>query len=301
MTRSNLIGKRFGRLVVIERAESDAQRNSRWLCVCDCGTKKVVRIGHLVTANTKSCGCLRKEYLARHRGPPGEKTKRNLEIADAYHAGNVTYRELGKRYGLSHNRIKQIVDRRQPTRRTDDFDDREVIQANNLLEGPEAEAFARALDTLGWMIVQQPKSVDGAPVKWPMDPKYGPVPKWADGGTQTPERQHQSSPRRAAPCSDRRKENSTPMTAEANTPMTDDAGMDDTATAAELRRRQANGSTKARRAAAAQRKAEAFKLRADARRRAEETRAGEAASAARKVHGLPLIFRLPPLAPFTTI
>ena len=49
-------------------------------------------------------------------------------------------------------------------------------QAEDRLSGLEAEAFARALDVLGWKIVSQ----DDDTHKWPMDPEYGPVPEWAD-------------------------------------------------------------------------------------------------------------------------
>jgi hypothetical protein len=51
-----------------------------------------------------------------------------------------------------------------------------INQAEDQLGGLEAEAFARALDVLGWKIVSQ----DDDAHKWPMDPEYGPVPDWAD-------------------------------------------------------------------------------------------------------------------------
>src|SRR5262249_46657140 len=49
-----------------------------------------------------------------------------------------------------------------------------------------AENFSRALNEMGWMIVPQPEVAAGhetAPV-WPMDPKYGPVPSWAEDCSQ---------------------------------------------------------------------------------------------------------------------
>ena len=54
---ADLIGKRFGRLVVIEKS----QRNDgkiMWLCECDCGGEIEVTTNHLTTGNTQSCGCL---------------------------------------------------------------------------------------------------------------------------------------------------------------------------------------------------------------------------------------------------
>src|SRR5208282_409430 len=57
----DLIGERFGRLVVKERAGTDAGGNSTWWVLCDCGIKKVVDAQSLRNSGTKSCGCLRLE------------------------------------------------------------------------------------------------------------------------------------------------------------------------------------------------------------------------------------------------
>lgn len=68
----DLTGQRFGRLTVIERAESqtrsDGSKISRWLCKCDCGNTKIVRQSNLVSGHIKSCGCLRIEKtIARNQ------------------------------------------------------------------------------------------------------------------------------------------------------------------------------------------------------------------------------------------
>jgi hypothetical protein len=49
--RIDLIGKRFGRWVVTAYA-----RNSKWCCVCDCGTRVDVDGNNLRRGKTKSCG-----------------------------------------------------------------------------------------------------------------------------------------------------------------------------------------------------------------------------------------------------
>lgn len=54
----DLVGKRFGRLVVIKRVENDKWRASCWLCQCDCKNEIIVRGASLKGGNTKSCGCL---------------------------------------------------------------------------------------------------------------------------------------------------------------------------------------------------------------------------------------------------
>jgi hypothetical protein len=56
--KSNLVGKRFGRLSVT--AQTDSQHNrTRWVCVCDCGKTVISTSRALLHDNRKSCGCLR--------------------------------------------------------------------------------------------------------------------------------------------------------------------------------------------------------------------------------------------------
>ena len=54
---NDLMGQRFGKLVVIERAGKDKHRNATWLCQCDCGNTVVAKGYNLTKSNgTKSCG-----------------------------------------------------------------------------------------------------------------------------------------------------------------------------------------------------------------------------------------------------
>lgn len=63
--REILVGDRFGRLTVVERAENyispQGQARKRWSCKCDCGNMVTVLSGALVSGDTRSCGCLQKE------------------------------------------------------------------------------------------------------------------------------------------------------------------------------------------------------------------------------------------------
>ena len=60
---SNLIGQRFGRLVVIADAGTKRNRGGHtyrmWRCKCDCGKYKDLATGNLTSGNTSSCGCLK--------------------------------------------------------------------------------------------------------------------------------------------------------------------------------------------------------------------------------------------------
>ena len=69
----DLVGHRFGRLQVLKRVENNKYGESQWNCLCDCGTKKVIRQSSLRNGRTKSCGCIQKEKTsARNRKPYGE-------------------------------------------------------------------------------------------------------------------------------------------------------------------------------------------------------------------------------------
>lgn len=59
--KESLIGKRFGRLTVIEFVGKDKFRQSLFRCCCDCGSIVVVNGNKLKTNHTTSCGCLQKE------------------------------------------------------------------------------------------------------------------------------------------------------------------------------------------------------------------------------------------------
>ena len=57
--KNDLTGKRFGKLRVLGRTESN-KKGVYWNCVCDCGNKTIVESSQLKRGKTKSCGCLRK-------------------------------------------------------------------------------------------------------------------------------------------------------------------------------------------------------------------------------------------------
>ncbi len=63
MKRENLLGKRYGRLVVVA-LDDVAARKPSWLCVCDCGNVVSVQAGNLTRNNgTRSCKCLYLELV----------------------------------------------------------------------------------------------------------------------------------------------------------------------------------------------------------------------------------------------
>jgi len=105
----NLIGQKFGRLMVIKRAYPNAKdRNVRWLCKCECGEEKIVTGGHLRGGSVKSCGCLKREKAAingrKSRLSPGLAHMRKI-ISD--YKSRAKKRGFG--YELTEKQFKEIT------------------------------------------------------------------------------------------------------------------------------------------------------------------------------------------------
>jgi predicted nucleic acid-binding Zn ribbon protein len=79
----NYIGKKFGRLTVIERVEdaiipSTKKHVVRYRCLCDCGNEKIIRKLHLTNGSIISCGCYQREQLGNRRRKHGFSHKEKL-------------------------------------------------------------------------------------------------------------------------------------------------------------------------------------------------------------------------------
>lgn len=63
-TRStNLVGQKFGKLLVVEQLEESNKFNRRlYRCKCDCGNEIIVASSCLISGHTHSCGCITSYY-----------------------------------------------------------------------------------------------------------------------------------------------------------------------------------------------------------------------------------------------
>lgn len=76
---SDLIGQRFGKLVVIAHSH-DIPRKPRgvipyWLCRCDCGNQKAICQWALTRGLTKSCACLSRQLAS-------ERSRKDVRLSD---------------------------------------------------------------------------------------------------------------------------------------------------------------------------------------------------------------------------
>lgn len=62
--KHDLVGMRFDMLFVESRVENDANGRPQYLCVCDCGNRKIIKSNNLLNGKTHSCGCLKKKMMA---------------------------------------------------------------------------------------------------------------------------------------------------------------------------------------------------------------------------------------------
>ncbi|MES2942938.1 MAG: helix-turn-helix domain-containing protein [Pseudomonadota bacterium] len=68
------IGKKFGRLVVLSKIDQPT-KNSKWLCLCDCGKERGVFLKALRAGATVSCGCFRVEHSREQATTHGQSRK----------------------------------------------------------------------------------------------------------------------------------------------------------------------------------------------------------------------------------
>ena len=75
----DLTGQRFGKLTVIEKAET-LNKNARFKCRCDCGNEMIVESQKLRNGKTNSCGCLRIEAIKKANTTHGQTKARLYRI-----------------------------------------------------------------------------------------------------------------------------------------------------------------------------------------------------------------------------
>lgn len=73
--KSNLIGQRFAMLRVIERTTKSypsGQKQTHWVCVCDCGNTATIRQCNIVSRGQISCGCQKGRLITEKKTRHGK-------------------------------------------------------------------------------------------------------------------------------------------------------------------------------------------------------------------------------------
>jgi len=103
--KSDLLGKKYGRLLVISESPHAKNQGTRWLCMCECGNETIVYGNFLKRGLTKSCGCLHKEIAAKVNtihGNSGKETTPEYTCwlaikSRCYNENNPAYNNYGGR------------------------------------------------------------------------------------------------------------------------------------------------------------------------------------------------------------
>jgi hypothetical protein len=83
MSKRNLVGQKFGRLLVLcDSMMRGSDGTIKWKCQCDCGNITHVSTTNLTSGNTQSCGCLQKERAITSR----KKENKYYELDGVIHA-----------------------------------------------------------------------------------------------------------------------------------------------------------------------------------------------------------------------
>ena len=85
MRQVNYVGRRYGRLIVINQIRK--QGRSRLICTCDCGRTGEYAAYNLTSGNTQSCGCLRKDVSPEKVS----KFVERIRAANLKHGHSVNY------------------------------------------------------------------------------------------------------------------------------------------------------------------------------------------------------------------
>lgn len=97
LRKNNLQGKRYGRLLVLEKTDMRKGRRIVWKCQCDCGNITYVPGSDLISGHTQSCGCLMVDTVTKmftkhsmtktrlHTVWSGMKARCNNKNHDSYH------------------------------------------------------------------------------------------------------------------------------------------------------------------------------------------------------------------------
>lgn len=122
MKSDEMIGRKFGALLVVRRSHSDS-KNVFVVVRCECGVEKIVRSGDLSRGMTKSCGCQRwlgshgmtksqewnswRGMLERCRNPNHEMYKRyggrGIVVCDRWSLFEHFFADMGRKPSRTHS------------------------------------------------------------------------------------------------------------------------------------------------------------------------------------------------------
>ena len=88
MGMHSLVGRRFGRWIVLDCDKLGNTNVARWRVRCDCGNEKSVLQLSLFRGESTSCGCFQREQLSARQKKHGHRGNGNSACSREYRAWN---------------------------------------------------------------------------------------------------------------------------------------------------------------------------------------------------------------------
>ncbi|MEG1502298.1 MAG: hypothetical protein RR370_02805 [Synergistaceae bacterium] len=99
----SIVGRKVGRLTVVEYAGKSKKGSNQYKCLCDCGNESTVIFSQLYKETTLSCGCLRYEKLREANSKRHEKRKNQY-----FEEVDICYFTIQDKHGNIH---KVLIDK----------------------------------------------------------------------------------------------------------------------------------------------------------------------------------------------
>lgn len=111
MAKPPMLGKRFGRLTVVEQATKRSDTHRYWKCQCDCGKVIEVPTTNLNGGKSRSCGCYHRDNLTERNTTHGMTGTRLFNIwCEIRRRCDDDTRENYPRYGGRGIRYHRVFD-----------------------------------------------------------------------------------------------------------------------------------------------------------------------------------------------
>lgn len=108
MKIKNVIGKKYGKLTILDDIKNKDKRQRILICICDCGNKCTVSKEKVLRGHTKSCGCLQKE-IRKQWGVSNKKEYGEAAFNECYGQYRVSAKRRGYEFLLIKEEFKNII------------------------------------------------------------------------------------------------------------------------------------------------------------------------------------------------
>lgn len=104
--KQNLIGRKFGKLLVIDLVKLDEspKRKHIWKTICDCGVEKITNSYCLKYKKTTSCGCYQKEMFLKS----SIKHTNDIALNGLVYEYKIGAKRRNLEFELTHEQVKKI-------------------------------------------------------------------------------------------------------------------------------------------------------------------------------------------------